>query len=249
MDFSLSTLHLDLLANAPLFRGLQSDEIQAVVEIAHQRQVRRKAYFFHQGEMATTFYVIVNGRVRLSQLTPEGHQVIIRFMGPGDGIGIIVALSNTTYPVSAEAITDCQALAWDAEMVVQLMERYPRLAINGMRLVAWRFHELQERYRELATERVEQRVARALLRLARQAGKRTEGGVLLDLPLSRQDLAEMTGTTLFTVSRICSKWEQVDIIETGRERVIICNPHSLVTIAEDLPKPSAKGKTSDDDPY
>jgi CRP-like cAMP-binding protein len=74
-----------------------------------------------------------------------------------------------------------------------------------------------------------------LLRLARQAGRKVENGVLLDLPLSRQDLGEMTGTTLYTVSRIMSNWEQNGLIETGRERVVICNPHGLVTIAEDLP--------------
>jgi CRP-like cAMP-binding protein len=106
-----------------------------------------------------------------------------------------------------------------------------------LRLVADRFHDLQDRYRELATERVERRVARALLRLARQAGKRTDEGVLLDLPLSRQDLGEMTGTTLYTVSRILSGWEQNGLILSGRERIIIRRPHELVIIAEDLPTP------------
>ena len=98
-----------------------------------------------------------------------------------------------------------------------------------------RFHELQDRYRELATERVERRVARALLRLARQTGTRTQEGVLLDLPLSRQDLGQMTGTTQYTASRILSGWEHKGLIVTGRERVVIRDPHGLVIIAEDLP--------------
>ena len=150
-------------------------------------------------------------------------------------MGIIVALSNTTYPLSAEVVMDCIALSWDYEGTIGLMEQYPRLALNGLRLVAGRFHELQNRYRELSTERVEQRVARAVLRLARQSGRRTEKGVLLDLPISRQDLGEMTGTTLYTVSRILSGWEQMGLIETGRERIVIRSPHDLVVIAEDLP--------------
>jgi CRP-like cAMP-binding protein len=97
---------------------------------------------------------------------------------------------------------------------------------------------VQERLRELATERVEQRVARTLLRLARQVGRKVEGGVLIDMPLSRQDLAEMTGTTLYTVSRILSQWEQQHLVETGRERILIRQPHGLVAIAEDLSPPS-----------
>ena len=171
----------------------------------------------------------------MSQLTPEGHQVIIYFMHPVDGIGIIVALSNTIYPLSAEAVSDTVALRWDYDSTIQLMKRHPTLALNGLRLVAGRFTELQDRYRELATERVERRVARALLRLARQTGKRTEDGVLLDLPLSRQDLGEMTGTTQYTASRILSDWEKRGLIKKGRERIVIQDPHGLVTIAEDLP--------------
>jgi CRP-like cAMP-binding protein len=150
-------------------------------------------------------------------------------------MGIIVALSDMAYPLSAEAVQDCLALAWEAGAVRRLMEQYPSLALGGLQLVAERFRHLQARYLELATERVERRVARALLRLARQAGKRVENGILLDLPLSRQDLGEMTGTTLYTVSRILSGWEQDGIISTGRERIVICKPHGLVTIAEDLP--------------
>ncbi len=227
---------LDLLARSPLFRGAILAELEASLAVARRTELARGAFFFYQDEPATAFYVIVEGRVRLSQLTPEGHQVIIHFMGPGDGMGIIVALSNTTYPLSAEAVSDCVALKWDYDSTIQLMEQYPRLALNGLRLVSSRFQELQNRYRELATERVERRVARALLRLTRQAGKRIEQGVLLDLPLTRQDLGEMTGTTLYTVSRILSSWEQQGLLETGRERIIVRDPHGLVTIAEDLPQ-------------
>jgi CRP-like cAMP-binding protein len=225
----------ELLAKSPLFKGADAAERRAALQVSTRCQLARGEFFFHQGEPANNFYVIVEGRVRLSQLNPEGHQVIIHFMGPGDGMGIIVALSNTTYPLSAEVVTDCVALSWDYDATISLMKQYPRLALNGLRLVAGRFHELQNRYRELSTERVERRVARAVLRLAQQSGRRTEKGVLLDLPISRQDLGEMTGTTLYTVSRILSSWEQLGLIETGRERIIILSPHDLVIIAEDLP--------------
>jgi len=224
-----------LLTNSPLFRGADAATCQAALRIASQYNRLRGEFFFHQGEPAEYFYVITEGRVRLSQINPEGHQVIIHFMGPGDGMGIIVALSGTTYPLAAEAMTDCQALRWNYAATIELMEEYPFLALNGLRMVANRFQELQKRYRELSTERVERRVARAVLRLARQSGRRTETGVLLDLPLSRQDLGEMTGTTLYTVSRIMSGWEELGLIETGRERIVIRSPHDLVVIAEDLP--------------
>ncbi len=227
---------LGLLAKSPLFKGIEPAEIEVALAAAQPRRASRGEFFFHQGEAAEAFFIIVEGRVRLSQITPEGHQVIIRFMGPSDGMGIIVVLSNTVYPLSAEAVADSLALRWNYDATMELMEQFPPLALNGLRLVAGRFQELQDRYRELSTERVERRVARALLRLARQTGQRTDEGVLLDLPLSRQDLGEMTGTTLYTVSRILSNWEQQGFVRTGRERIVIRDPHGLVTIAEDLPK-------------
>lgn len=225
-----------LLAESPLFKGADPSQLEMVLGYAQPRQLSRGEFFFYQDEPAEAFYVIVEGRARLSQLTPEGHQVIIRFMGPGDAMGIIVVLSDTTYPLSAEAVSDCLALRWDYEATIALLEKYPLLALNGLRMVAGHFRELQNRYRELATERVERRVARALLRLARQSGRRTAEGVLLDLPLTRQDLGEMTGTTLYTVSRIMSNWEQLGYVITGRERIVIRDPHRLVVIAEDLPE-------------
>lgn len=228
---------LDLLTRAALFRNIDAELLQAIFEAAYRKKVRAHEYFFHQQEEATTFYLLVEGRARLVQLTPEGHQVTIRYVGPGDGIGIIVALSEVPYPLSAEAVTDCLALAWDRGTTLRFMEESSTLALNGMAMVARRFRDLQRRYQELATERVERRVARTLLRLTRQTGRRVEEGVLLDLPLSRQDVGELTGTTLYTVSRILSRWEQDGLIATGRERIIVCKPHALVSIAEDLPPP------------
>jgi len=197
--------------------------------------VESQHFFFHQGDRATTFYILVEGQVRLSEVTPDGHQVLVRFASAGEAIGLISVLENTVYPLAAQAVEACLALAWDEPVLEQLMERYPRIALNGIRLVSQRWHEIEERYLELATERVERRLAQALLRLVRQVGQKKAGGILIDLPLTRQDLAEMTGTTLYTVSRILSQWEREKLVETGRERVLIRYPHGLARIAEDLP--------------
>ena len=172
--------------------------------------------------------------MKLTQVTQAGEQVIVGYFGAGDGLGIIVALSHTEYPLSAEAVTDCEAVAWQREEMKQLMLTYPQLAMNGMGMIAQRFVKLQDRYRDIATRRVEQRVARALLRLVRQFGKKVDQGVLIDMPLSRQDLAEMTGTNIYNVSRILSKWEREEWVCSQRQRVILCKAHELVVLAEDL---------------
>lgn len=224
------------VSRSALFHELQPAEIQTVIDSSRPFHVQQGEYFFHQGEAATTFYILISGQVKLTQINAEGHQVIINYFGPGDGLGIIVVLSQMPYPVAAEAVEDCFALAWDRKVTHQLMLQYPQLAINGMEMIAKRFAGLQQSYHQLMTQRVEQRIARTLLQLVRQFGKKADDGILIDMPLSRQDLAEMTGTNLYNVSRFLSKWEQEGIIKTGRKRVILCQPHELVIIAEDLPK-------------
>ena len=111
----------------------------------------------------------------------------------------------------------------------------PKMALNAIQMMSDHVQEFQERFRQLATERVERRLARTILRLASQSGRKIEEGVLIDFPLSRQDLAEMCGTTLYTVSRTLSEWQVKGLVVSGRERVVVRFPHGLVRIAEDLP--------------
>ncbi len=213
---------------------LNDAECLAIIEQSQQCRVEKGRFFFHQGEDAVKMYIISSGRVKLTQVTQAGDQVIVGFCSPGDGLGIIVALSQLEYPLSAEAVTDCTAVSWQRGQMEQLMLTYPRLALNGTGMIAQRFVKLQDRYRDIATRRVEQRIARALLRLVRQFGKKAERGVLIDMPLSRQDLAEMTGTNIYNVSRILSKWERAEWVSSQRQRIILCKAHELVVLAEDL---------------
>jgi CRP-like cAMP-binding protein len=159
---------------------------------------------------------------------------VLRLIGAGDPFGGVAAFGGGAYPVSAEAVTDVTALEWPGPVMASLMETYPKLAINAVRFVAARLHELQVQYRQLATEKVERRVARALLRLGEQAGRRTEAGILIDLPLSREDIAQMTGTTLYTVSRIISRFEADGLVEAGRQHIVIRDVQALTSIADDL---------------
>ena len=223
------------LGHVPLFEGLPGDTLAYVIGLARPKQLESEGYFFNEGDQADLFFVLTTGRVRLSQLTPEGHQVVLRLITPGDAFGGVGAFGEPTYPVSAQAVEASIALAWTSAKMRQLLETEPRIAVNALRFVAARYHDLQRRYRQAMTERVERRVARALLRLVHDAGRRVDGGVEIDFPVSRQDIAEMTGTTLYTVSRLLSAWEQQGIVRSGRQRIVLTTPHALVAIAEDLP--------------
>ncbi len=223
------------LAQAELLRDLTPESRTAMLAIGTRRRAARRSRLFSAGDAAGTLFVLVSGRVKLVVGNPDGQEVIVRFLGPGDLLGGVAALPKGRYSASAEVVDEAELATWTRTDLAALIADDPRLLVAILGVVARRMGDVQGQLQELATERVAQRVARALLRLARQLGRRTDDGVLIDMPLSRQNLAELTGTTLFTVSRLLSAWESEGLLEVGRERVVIRAPHGLVRIAEDLP--------------
>jgi CRP/FNR family transcriptional regulator, nitrogen oxide reductase regulator len=224
-----------LLTNIELFHKLGPRELGVILGQARELSFDEGSFLFYQDDPAERIFVLKSGRIKLTQLSDDGQQVLMRVMTSGMMFAAIGLVDGATYPVSAEAAAPSTVLYWSQDTLLALMQRFPQMALNALKVLAGHVREFQNRYRELATERVERRLARTVLRLASQTGRKTEEGVLLDLPLTRQDLAEMSGTTLFTVSRIMSQWESQGLVLTGRERLVIRFPHGLVSIAEDLP--------------
>ncbi|HEX2980058.1 MAG TPA: Crp/Fnr family transcriptional regulator [Anaerolineaceae bacterium] len=219
----------------PLFAGLSPQALDDIAASGIARKVSEAGFFFMQGDPGEDLFLLTQGRTRITQVTPDGQQVILHVVNPWEVFGLIALTEGGNFPASAQAMDESQAITWDRETLRALVEKHPRLAMNAMNIMSGRLHEFQDRIRELSTEKVERRLARALLRLVRQSGRKEGPGVVIDLPVTRQDLAEMTGTTQFTVSRILSRWERDGLIDAGRERVLIRFPHGLVRIAEDVP--------------
>ena len=224
------------LSRVALFRGLDAARLAAVAAEARNTAISQGESFFVEGDRADAFFVLIRGRVKLTQLTPEGHQVVLRLIGAGDAFGGAGVFGDETYPIGAEAVEPAEALRWPAAAMRRLMETEPRVALNAVEFVAARLHDLQRRHRQFMTERVERRVARALVRLAQQAGRPVDTGVEIDFAISRQDIAEMTGTTLFTVSRILSAWEERELVHSARQRIVIRQPQALAALADDMPR-------------
>ena len=229
----MSTREIDLsiLANAEIFSGLPTESLEEVRSRSFRRRFAAGEVVFRQGDPALNVFVVVMGQLRVAQTTAEGHQVIIRYIGQGDLAGYAVLSAGETYPGTVVAVEDTHAMGWTAASMRQLMETYPRIATNALSIVSRRYRELQERLRQQATENVERRIAHAILRLAGQAGRSTPQGIEIAFPVSRQDLAEMAATTLHTVSRTMSGWEDRGVVLSRRRRVIVSQPDTLLAIA------------------
>jgi len=225
------------LRKVEVFSSASKDDIHAIAMLGIPRSVEDGTYFFFQGDPAEYLYVLLSGRAKLCQITPDGQQVNLRTLSPNQLFGAVGAIeTEATYPTCAQALEDSTALAIRSADFRKFLETHPRISFGMMRLMTGYIREMQDRFSELATVRVEQRIARTLLRLAGQSGRMSDEGLLVELPFSRQELAEMNGTTLYTVSRTLSAWEKTGMVKAGRGRVVITNPHALVRLAEELEK-------------
>ena len=228
----MAAVDRSLIAELPLFAGLAPAELDAILAEARSIRYPKNSAVFEEGGDAHSFFVLLHGHVRASKMTPAGQQVVVRYVTPGEIFGVAPAIGLTKYPATATAVDDSVALAWPSAAWPRLVAQHPTIATNTLETVGSRLQETHTRVIEMSTQQVERRVAHALLRLARQAGRKVEQGVEIDFPISRQDIAEMTGTTLHTVSRTLSAWESQGLIESGRQRVVLRDPHRLFVLAE-----------------
>ena len=224
-------LDVSLIADLPPFEGMKPADLGDLLSRARSHYYAKGEHIFRQGEEAGHFYVLLDGHIRVVKVTPEGEQIIARYISSGELFGIAKAIGRDTYPANALAAVDCVALVWPNSIWQATIERYPSFSTNTYRTLGGRLLDAQDRIVEMATERVEQRVANAILKLAKQTGRTTGDGVLIDFPISRQDLSEMTGTTLHTVSRLISAWETSGLIKSGRQKITVVEGDSLLRIA------------------
>ena len=221
-----------LIANLPAFEGLTAEQQDDVLSEAQSVRYPKGADVFRQDEDAQSFYLLLHGHLRVYKVTPDGQQVVVRYIAPGEMFGVAMALGRSSYPATAAAVVDSVALVWPTAVWPRLSGKYPALLANTLRTVGSRLQDAHTRVVEMSTEQVERRIAHALLRLAQQSGRKVETGIQIDFPISRQDVAEMTGATLHTVSRVLSAWEERGLVESGRQRITLCDPHRIFMLAE-----------------
>jgi CRP-like cAMP-binding protein len=229
-----STITQHTISQIPFLADLPPALAARVAQEARARSLARGDVLFAQGDKAQAVFAVLSGRLRLMQHTLDGQDVALSIFAPGDMIGLVAVISDEEYPGTCEASDEVTVLAISGSTFYDLMSHHAPLTMRIIKLLVRRLHEAHDHIRELAVERVERRVARTVLRLANKVGVNTEHGVRIDMTLSRQDLAELCGTTLHTVSRILNDWQRAGLVDVGREQVTVTRPHDLVLIAEEL---------------
>jgi CRP-like cAMP-binding protein len=221
-----------LLGATPFFAALDDGRLDEVAALFAQRNFSAGETIHRAGDPAERLSIVVAGQVKIARPTPDGQDVLLALLGPHEHFGSLLELGDASYRDDAVAHTDCCVLSTDAESFHALLERFPPVANAALALVAARLREAQATIEQLSTYPVPRRVAATLLALADRLGVRGESGeTLIDATLSRQDLADMTGATVETVSRVLSDFRRRGWIDSGRQWVSVRERASLEAIA------------------
>jgi CRP-like cAMP-binding protein len=212
---------LTFIKSSPLALGLTDHECSELASRARFRVYNRHDQLFMQGENQRELFLVRTGQIKLNQVSQGGSEVLLWICGTNSVLGIQSELKSRPYSCSAYAVEPSSAWSWDHQAISQLISDFPQLSRNLGAILMNRLGELEERFRELATENVSCRLALALVRLSNNVGKKGPKGS--EIYLSRAELAQMTGTTLFTVSRILSRWAEEAVIVLGRRSVVLAD--------------------------
>lgn len=227
----IKKLDESLLTDLPPFRKLSRSQIREILDAATPLRFDAGVAVFSEGMPVERFFLLLDGHVRVIRTTFGGDQIIALHITPGQLFGIGAALGRTTYPATAMTADECLVLAWPNRLWRTFTERHDGFATESYRVIGERVGEMNNRIVELATQAVEQRVACAILRLVAQTGRKVDGGIEIGLPITRQNISDMTGTTLHTVSRLLSGWERDGIVLSERRKITVTAPHQLVILS------------------
>jgi CRP/FNR family transcriptional regulator, nitrogen oxide reductase regulator len=218
-----------LALRSALFSGASLPACKEIVSAAQERKFESAQVIFCQGDSVRQVLLLISGCVKLLQVGANGHEVMLRLSGPGELIGVAeshIRNRNST----ARAQQPCTALAWDISTFETIFERHPFLRRNMLNMLLQYLEEMHERFREISTERVAARLSSQILRMMHKVGRQVDGGI--EISISREELAQLTGTTLFTVSRLLSDWDRQGIVAARREAVSVRNLRALANLSE-----------------
>lgn len=221
------------------FRTLGPADREAIAAATREQRVAQGAFVFSEGQRADGLWAVKEGLIHIVKFAPDGREIVLEVIPPGELFGAVVALEDRPYPASAVAAEPSVVWRMPAELARSLCQRHPTLRSAILDQVTARLRSAHDRLRSMALERVEQRLARMLLTLADKIGQRQTHTVLLSV--TRQELADMIGTTVETTIRITSKWQQARLVSSSRHKIGLIDLPGLQKIAQgeqfDITKP------------
>ncbi len=223
---------IDILSSSPLFAGLPAADLATLAAVAREQRLQARDYVFMEGDPALWFCLVVEGRVKILRQARAGKDVVLQLLGPGDPFGGVAVIERRPYPASAQVTEASVVLKIPQDVIVPVVERHPSIVREMALMIGRRLRAAHDTVKSLAVDPVEARLAATLLRLAERDGTRGRHGLTLAVHLTRQTLADMSGTTVETAIRIMSRWQRDGLVRDAEGRLVLADVEALRALAD-----------------
>jgi len=223
---------MDPWKKLPFFSSLSDKELaEVVVPLFQEERYREDEYLFYEGDPPQGLFILREGKVKIIKHSTRGKDTILRLLGPEEMFGEVASLDGGPYPASAQALEDTVVFHLSQRDFLRLLQGYPSIALRVIEDLGRKLRDAHDLIRALTTETVEKRIATVLLKLAEKLGKVEERGIRLKIHLSRQDLADMAGTTIETAIRVLSKFTKDRLLTKEGKNIIILDRAALAALS------------------
>jgi len=227
------TDRLDLLKKNSLFSSLSEDNCKVIEKTLLEKNFPKGEYIFFEGDPSENLYIVKEGKVKIIKHSDTGKNVVLEVISKGEMFAQVAVFDGGPYPATAEAMENCEVMMIRRRDFFSLLEKYPVIATKIIAVLGKRLREAHDTIRYLAVERVERRIAGLLIKMADKVGEKEKESIKLNMNLTRQDIAEMVGTTVETAIRIMSRWSKENIIKSLGKRIVILDMDKLLEIVEE----------------
>lgn len=222
------------LKASPVFTGLPAPEIRTLAAVARDESYRARDFIFMEGDPSAWFCVVRSGRVKIVRQSRAGKDVVLELLGPGEPFGGVAVVERRPYPASAQALEPTVVFKIPQDAMLALADRYPSVIKEMALMIGRRLRAAHDSVTSLSVDPAETRLAAALLRLAERDGERGGRGLTLPFHLTRQSLADMTGTTVETTIRVMSRWLKAGLVVEADNRLVLPDLDALRAVAQGL---------------
>jgi len=217
-----------IIKNSSIFSNLNDDELNELATLSIEHGFVPNEFIFWDGDSPEWFYIVAEGKVKVLKHSSSGKEFIITFFGPGEMFGEVAVFEDKPYPASAQAVIETKVIGVKKDDFLPFLANRPQVALKIISVLGGRLRDAQSRLRDIAGERVEQRLASVLLMLSVKLGP--------TLPFTRQEIADMVGTTIETAIRVMSTLKDRKIIRSVRGKVIILDEQKLKLLSQGPPQ-------------
>jgi CRP/FNR family transcriptional regulator len=223
----------EALKKIPIFSTFSDEEIKEIQPYCIGEMVKKKQEIFSEGDPPDWFYIVLSGKVKITKLSHDGREIILELISPQEFFGGFAVLKGFPYPANAVAMEDADILKISRSNLMKVIDRFPNIMYDMTSSLGERIRDFHDTLKNIALEKVEARIAALLLKLADKTGDRTdEGAVVINMRLTKQDIAEMVGTTVETAIRVMSKFKRLGLINDEGGKIAVLNPDTLKSILD-----------------